>query len=134
MKKNMKIYIWGTGKMATQYIGCNEIPNENLCGFIETKKSKNMINVIAQNGSMDERPKSIHRFLSRCERVCYWFNHDINGHRSCYRRRGIEPTPEKTKTKKTDKNAIIKTSESRFKSTTQRMSHRTGPSTDCKAT
>ena len=42
MKKNMKIYIWGTGKIATQYIGCNEIPNENLCGFIETKKSKNI--------------------------------------------------------------------------------------------
>lgn len=40
MKKNMKIYIWGTGKIATQYIGCNEIPNENLCGFIETKKVK----------------------------------------------------------------------------------------------
>lgn len=42
MKKNMKIYIWGTGKIATQYMACNEIPNENLCGFIETQKSKNI--------------------------------------------------------------------------------------------
>ena len=42
MKKNMKIYIWGTGKIATQYMACNEIPNENLCGIIETQKSKNI--------------------------------------------------------------------------------------------
>ncbi|MDE7322313.1 MAG: TylF/MycF family methyltransferase [Lachnospiraceae bacterium] len=38
----MHVYIWGTGKMATGYLEQNELKMEEILGFIETKKSKNM--------------------------------------------------------------------------------------------
>ena len=38
--KSKKVYIWGTGKIAKQYIQCNEISQESVIGFIETEKSK----------------------------------------------------------------------------------------------
>lgn len=40
MSDIMKIYIWGTGKVASEYLDTNEICNENLVGFIETKRTK----------------------------------------------------------------------------------------------
>lgn len=36
----MKIYIWGIGEMAQQYLNQNEVPLENILGFIETKRSR----------------------------------------------------------------------------------------------
>lgn len=37
----MKLYIWGTGKIASEYLQYGEIKQEDLLGFVETKKSKN---------------------------------------------------------------------------------------------
>lgn len=36
----MKIYIWGTGKIASEYIQCGEISQEDVIGFVETKRNK----------------------------------------------------------------------------------------------
>ncbi|MCI9083447.1 MAG: hypothetical protein HFI70_14420 [Lachnospiraceae bacterium] len=36
----MKIYIWGTGKIASAYLKKNELKADDIIGFIETKKSK----------------------------------------------------------------------------------------------
>lgn len=38
----MKVYIWGTGKMAADYINRKEISTEDILGFIESRKTKNM--------------------------------------------------------------------------------------------
>ncbi len=40
--ERMHVYIWGTGKMATGYLEQNELKMEEIIGFIETKKSKQM--------------------------------------------------------------------------------------------
>lgn len=36
----MQVYIWGTGKVATEYLAQNELDMEDILGFVETKKSK----------------------------------------------------------------------------------------------
>lgn len=36
----MKVYIWGTGKVASRYLKQNELDEKDILGFIETKKSK----------------------------------------------------------------------------------------------
>ena len=38
----MKLYIWGTGKIASEYIQCGEIDKDSVIGFIETKKTKDV--------------------------------------------------------------------------------------------
>lgn len=37
----MKVYIWGTGKIASKYLKQGELGMGNILGFIETKKNKN---------------------------------------------------------------------------------------------
>ena len=34
----MKVYIWGTGKLARRYLSTNEVKMEDVLGFIESKK------------------------------------------------------------------------------------------------
>ena len=34
----MKIYIWGTGVMASKYLETSEVKEEDIVGFIESKK------------------------------------------------------------------------------------------------
>ncbi len=36
----MRVYIWGTGKTASAYLKTNEIKEDDILGFIESKKSK----------------------------------------------------------------------------------------------
>lgn len=36
----MRVYIWGTGNMADEYLGKNELREEEIVGFVESKKSK----------------------------------------------------------------------------------------------
>ena len=39
-RKRVKVYIWGTGAIATDYIKKQEIASEDILGYIESKKSK----------------------------------------------------------------------------------------------
>lgn len=36
----MKVYIWGTGNMADEYLNKNELMEDDIIGFIESKKTK----------------------------------------------------------------------------------------------
>lgn len=38
---DVKVYIWGTGKIAAIYMGMGELEAKDICGFIETKKQNN---------------------------------------------------------------------------------------------
>lgn len=42
MKSEIKVYIWGTGKRAEEYLSKNEISKEQLLGFIQTQRSADM--------------------------------------------------------------------------------------------
>lgn len=36
----MRLYIWGTGKIASEYIQCGEVSQNEVIGFVETRRSK----------------------------------------------------------------------------------------------
>ena len=38
----MKVYIWGTGTIASEYLKMEEIERDNILGFIETERSKSV--------------------------------------------------------------------------------------------